>query len=182
MCRLRTHRVEAALELGSQRRRPVRPSYERADDADHLQDLGNAALVEHHHGVAALDQFGGDVALEVRETENEVGFERLDLLVARVRERRDARLLACFRRAHRVARDPGDAVAFTEQVQRLGGLLGQADDPPRIRIRRHAPAATPELTPGAVADVKMKSRQANGGLVTGTPVSIANGAANIGPA
>ena len=63
-----------------------------AEDADHLQDLGDAALVEHHHRVAALDQLGGDVGLQVGEAEDQVGLERLDLVVTRVDERRHARL------------------------------------------------------------------------------------------
>ena len=37
-------------------------------------------------------------------------------------------------RPHRVAGDADDAVACAEQVERLGRLLGQADDAPRIGI------------------------------------------------
>ena len=56
------------------------------------------------------------------------GCERLDLLVARVQERRDLRFLPRFRRAHGVAGDTDDTIALAEQIQRFGGFLSQADD------------------------------------------------------
>ena len=48
-----------------------------ADDAaehpNHLQDLVDAALIEGEHRVAALDQLGGDVGLQVGERQHEIG-------------------------------------------------------------------------------------------------------------
>ena len=102
-----------------------------AEHADHLQDLGDAALVEREDRVAALHELGRDVGLQIREREDEVGLERLDLVVARVEERRHLRLLPRLRRPHRVAGDADDAIALAEQVERLGGLFGEADDAAR---------------------------------------------------
>src|SRR5690242_4090128 len=146
--------------------RAVGAAYQTADDQNHLQDLGDAALVEEHHLIAALGEVGGDIALQVGKRQDEVRRERLDLLVARVSERRYARLAARFGRAHGVAGHTDHAVAFTQEVQRLGGLLRQAHDAPGIAVRH---AGT-------------KSRHEKGGFVTATPVSIASGEANIGPA
>ena len=38
---------------------------QRSDHADHLQDLGDAALIERDHRVAATDQLRGDVRLKI---------------------------------------------------------------------------------------------------------------------
>ena len=67
-------------------------AHERADHADHLKDLGDAALVERHDGIAAANQLGGDVGLQIGERQDQVGFERLDLVEPRVDERRYLRL------------------------------------------------------------------------------------------
>ena len=99
-----------------------------AQHADHLQDLLDAALVEGEDRVAALDQIVGDLRLQIREREYEIGIERLDLLVACVQERRHLGLLPRLGRTHGVTGDADDAVAFAEQVQRLGGFFGEADD------------------------------------------------------
>ena len=68
------------------------------------------------------------------------GFERLDLFVARVQERRDLRLLARLRRTHGVAGDADDTIALAEQIERLGGLFGQADD--SVREHQMQPRST----------------------------------------
>ena len=65
--------VEPGLEFGHERGGAIGAADETADDEDHLQDLGDAALVEQHHRVAALSKVGGDVALQVREREDQVG-------------------------------------------------------------------------------------------------------------
>ena len=99
-----------------------------ADDADHLQDLGDAPLIERHDRIAAANQLGGDVRLQIGEGEDQIRLQRLDLVEPRVDERRHLRLRARLRRPHRVAGDADDAIAFAEQVQRLGRLFGQTDD------------------------------------------------------
>ena len=71
-------------------------------------------------------------ACRSEKAENQVRLQRLDLVEPRVDERRHLRLAARLRRPHRVAGDADDAIALTEQVQRLGGLFGEADDAGRI--------------------------------------------------
>ena len=43
---------------------------EPAQHADHLQDLGDAPLIERHDRVAAPHELGGDVGLQIRERED----------------------------------------------------------------------------------------------------------------
>ena len=106
----------------------LRHADDAGEHADHLQDLGDAALIEGEDRVAALDEVVGDVGLQIGEREDEVRLQRLDLLVARVQERRDLRLLTRLRRTHGVAGDADDTIALAEQIQRLGGFFGEADD------------------------------------------------------
>ena len=88
------------------------------------------------HRDAAADQRRGDVGLEVRERQHQVGREREDLVDVGRDEGGDARLLAPHaRRPHRIAGHADDARLLAEQVERLDGLLGQADDALR---REHA--------------------------------------------
>ena len=124
--------VEAALERVRELRGAIAAADERADHPDHLQDLGDAALVERHDHVAAPDELGGDVRLQIRERQDEVGPQRFDLVEARVDERRDLRLLTRFRRPHGVARDADDPIAFAKEIQRLGRLFGQTHDARRV--------------------------------------------------
>jgi hypothetical protein len=85
------------------------------------------------HLDAVPDEFRGDVGLQVRKAEHEVGFEREDLVDLRADERGDLRfLLARTRRAHREAGNADDAVFLAHEVQRFGRLLGQADDAGRV--------------------------------------------------
>ena len=55
--------IEASVEFVGQSLGSVREPHESADDADHLEDAVDGALVERHDGVATTDQFGGDVGL-----------------------------------------------------------------------------------------------------------------------
>jgi len=88
---------------------------------------------------ALTDQLGGDVRLQVREAEHQVRGERDDAPGAGAGEGRDARLLAPGPRwAHGEAGDADDAPLLPEQIERLGGLLGEADDALRkSSIRAH---------------------------------------------
>ena len=123
---------QPALERRGQVLRGVLPADERADGPDHAQDFREAPLVERHHRVSPPNQLGGDVRLQIGEGENQVRLQRLDLVEAGVDERRHLGLAPGLRRTHGVARDPDDAVPFAEQIQRLGGFLGEADDAMRI--------------------------------------------------
>ncbi len=131
-------RVEATLELSDQRGGLLRHADDAAEHADHLQDLGDGALVEGEHRIAAFHQLGRDVGLQVREGENQIGREPFDLVEPRVQERRDLGLLPGLGRAHGVARDADHAVTFAEQVQRLGRLFGEADDARGEHGRTHS--------------------------------------------
>ena len=103
-----------------------------ADNPDHLQDLGDASLVEDHHRIAALDEFRRNVSLQIGKAQHEVGLERLDAVVVRVNERGDSRLRTRLRRPHGVCGHANHAIAFAEHVQRLRRLLSQADDAGRV--------------------------------------------------
>ena len=120
--------VEALFERGDERGALLGNADDPGEHANHLQDLGDAALVEGEDRVAALDEVVGDVGLEIGEREDQIRFERLDLFVARVQERRDLRLLTRLRRADGVAGDADDTIAFAEEIERFGGFFGEADD------------------------------------------------------
>ena len=47
-------------------------AHDAAENAYHLEDLGDAALIEREHRIAALHQFGCDVGLKIIEGEDEV--------------------------------------------------------------------------------------------------------------
>ena len=75
------------------------------------------------------NEFGGDVGLQIGERQHQIGIERENLWHIRGDEGRHPRLLAPHpRRPHRIARHAGDAVFLAEEIERLHGLLGQADD------------------------------------------------------
>ena len=132
-----------ALELRGRRADPGQTVFEAGDErgglrfaadhaaerAQHAQDVGDAALVEHVDLHAATNQRRRDVGLQVREPEHQVGLQRDDTVDLRAGECRYPRLLAPgTRRTDRETRNADDAPVLAEQVQRLGGLLGQADD------------------------------------------------------
>jgi hypothetical protein len=83
-------------------------------------------------------QLCGEIGLEIGEGEDEVGAERFDLVEAGIDERRDSRLRAGFRWTGHVARHHHDALALAEEVERLDGLLGEADDPLEVGAHRSA--------------------------------------------
>src|SRR5437763_1879605 len=131
----------------------VRAADQRADDADHLQNLGDAALVECVDGISAADQLACDVRLKIGERENEIRPERVDLVEPRVEERRHFRLLPCFRRTHGVPGDAHDTIAFTEQIQNFGCLFGKTDDSVRIRVNSQFPTPSPNVQRATVASL-----------------------------
>ena len=63
-----------------------------------------------------------------RTPEPDIRPERFDSVEARVDERGYPWLLSRLRRTHRIAGHADHTVLLAEQVQRLGGFLGQTDD------------------------------------------------------
>ena len=109
-------------------------AHHRRHLVQHGEDLGHAALVEHRDLHAMADQLRGDVGLQVGKAEHAVGPQFQDLVDLGREEGADLGLfLACPARPHRVAGDADDARLLAEQVQPLGGLLGEADDALRAR-------------------------------------------------
>jgi hypothetical protein len=64
--------------------------------------------------------------------------QRLDGVEASVEEARDARLLTGLGRPNGIPGYADDPVALTQQVERLGRFLGQADDAAGVAIRQNA--------------------------------------------
>ena len=127
----------------------------RADDgaerADHRENARDIALVEDVDGDARAHQIGDDIRLQVGEGQHEIGLQRENFRDVRGDEGGNPRLLAAdLRRPHRIAGDADDAVLLAEQIQRLDGLFGQANDPAGWELahaddmpnsRRHVTAA-----------------------------------------
>ena len=133
---------------------------EAAEHPDHLQDLGDRALVERDDREAAPYQFRREIRLQIGERQHQIRLERLNLVEPRVDERRHFRFLPRLRRPHGVARYADDAVSLSEEVQRFGRLFRQTDDSLGVTHR----------------SVKTKPSRS-----TVIPVSIGTGCANIGP-
>src|SRR2546425_4187491 len=68
--RVYCERLEIRLEPGRKRFGFPAAADEPADHADHLQDLGNAALIEGHHWITAADQLARHVGLKIGERED----------------------------------------------------------------------------------------------------------------
>jgi hypothetical protein len=140
---------EAGLELVGERFGFALTSHESAEHPDHLQDLGDAALVERDDIQAAADELRGQIGLEVGEGEDEIRLQRGDLVELRVDERRHLRFLACLRRPHRISGDADDAIALAEKVESLGRFFRQTNDAARVpghRRRRIHPVRRFHLT------------------------------------
>src|SRR5262249_5397978 len=119
---------------------------QRAERADHVENAGDVAMVEGMDRDVAADQLGGDLGLQVGEGEHEVGLEREDFLKVGGDERRHPRLLLAHpRRPHRVARHADDAPLLAEEIKRLHGLFGEADD---ALGRKHSAAAHSDSATG----------------------------------
>src|SRR5262249_31492625 len=100
-----------------------------AERTHHVEDAGDVALVEGMDRDVAADQLCGDVGLQVGEGENEIRFEREDFFKVGGGEGGNPRLLAAHPRApHRVPRHADDAPRLAEEIKRLPGLLGEADN------------------------------------------------------
>src|SRR6185437_9993752 len=128
-------RLDAILEARHELRRSRLATDHPAQRADHAEDLRDAPLVEKMYLQSRARELRGDVRLQVGEAEDEIRLQGLDAIDLRAGERRDARLLlARARRPYREAGDPDDAMLFTKQIQRLGCLLGEADDALRKSI------------------------------------------------
>jgi hypothetical protein len=85
----------------------------------------------------AADEIAGDAGLEIGKRQDEVGRQFKDLVNVRRGEGADPRLLAAnLRWADDIAIDADDAVLLAEQIRRLDGLFGQADN---SAWRKHGP-------------------------------------------
>ena len=101
-----------------------------AERADHRQNSRDVALVEDVDGDAGTDEISDDIGLQVGEGEHQIRLQRQDLWNVGGDEGRYPRLLAAdLWRPHRIAGDTDDAILLAEQIERLHGLFGEADDP-----------------------------------------------------
>src|SRR6185503_2152900 len=105
----------------------------RADDGrkrqDHRENLVHRALVEDHDVEPGLGEIGRNVGLGSREAEHEIRLQLEDSIDLRREKGGNARLFAPrARRPHGVARDADDAPLLAQEVEGLGGFLGEADD------------------------------------------------------
>ncbi len=121
--------VHARGQRRGERVRFLRRTDQRTESADHGEDAGKVALVEGMHRDIGADQVGDDIGLQIGEGEHQIGFERQDLRHVGGDEGRNPRLLAPHLRwPHRVARHADDAILLAEQIKRLDGFFGEADD------------------------------------------------------
>jgi hypothetical protein len=75
------------------------------------------------------NEIRGNVRLEIGECQDKIGLQGEDLVDIRRREGTYARLLAAsLWWTHDIPGDTHDAVLLPEQVQRLDGLFGEADN------------------------------------------------------
>jgi hypothetical protein len=95
-----------------------------AEHRDHLQDLADAALVEDDDVHAAANELGAQVRLQVREREDEIRLELLDLVELRVDECGHFRLEPRLGRPDSVAGNADNAIALAEEVERFSRLFG----------------------------------------------------------
>jgi hypothetical protein len=94
--------AQAALKLLDQRFALTLSSHERGNDADHVQDLRDAALVEIQYGDAAQNELPRNLRLHVRERQHQVRLQIQNGFEIGALECGDARLAAGFRRTHRI--------------------------------------------------------------------------------
>jgi hypothetical protein len=95
----------------------------------HIKDLSDASLIKGMDIKPPANEIRGNVRLEIRERQDEVGLQGQNLVDVRRREGTPAQLLTASPwRRNNIARDPGDAVLLAEQIQRLDGLFGEADN------------------------------------------------------
>jgi len=124
--------IEAAAQRIGIGDRAFAGADQRAEAADVVEDAVDAAVVADPDLDAVPDQFGGDLRLDIGETDDEVRLELEDLADLGAGERADLRLLpARDRGTHGEAADADDAVLLAERIERFGRLLGEADDAAR---------------------------------------------------
>ena len=122
--------LDARLELGDERRR-LAPRSRPCRRACAIMRRISATLrwLNTCTSMPAAHQLGGDIRLQIREPEHEVGSQRHDPVDLRAGECGHPRLfLARARRPHGESRDADDARVLAEQIERLGGLFGETND------------------------------------------------------
>ena len=130
-CRVGCDAGDAVGQFVDQYRGLAFAADQRPHRADHLEDFRQTAVIEDVDGHAGSDQLGGDVRLQVRKAEHEVRLERQDAVDLGAEKGGHTGLFAPrARRADGEARDADDPRLLTEQVEGLGGLFSETDDPP----------------------------------------------------
>ncbi len=123
------HGIDAGGERAGERVGFFHRADQGAERADHVENAGDVALVEGMHIDIGADQFGDDIGLQIGEGQHQIGLKREDFRHVSGDEGGNARLfLAHPRRPHRVAGHADNAALFAEEIERLHGFLGQADD------------------------------------------------------
>src|SRR5690348_14104859 len=78
---------------------------------------------------AAANEIGGDAGLEIGECQDKIEPQCEDLVDVRRCEGADSRfVVASLWRAHNIAGDADDSILLAEEVERLDGLFGEADN------------------------------------------------------
>ena len=109
---------------------PLGGANDGAECADHRENARYVALVEDVDGDAGAHEISDDAGLQIGEGQHQIGLERENFWNVRGDEGGDPRFLAAdLRRPHRIAGDADDTVLLAEQIQRLDGLFGEANDP-----------------------------------------------------
>ena len=129
MRRLLARHGKPGSELFGQTSGAIRRTDHCPEHMDHIENLGDSALVEGVDIDALSNKRRDNISLQVGEGENEVGPELEDFRDIRRSEGRDTRLFPPrLGRPHAIAGDANDPALLAEQVECFDGLLGQADN------------------------------------------------------
>src|SRR5258705_21986 len=102
-----------------------------AHDQDGPEDVVHRALIGAQHGETGAQKLGGDVGLEIRERQHQLGLELDDAVDPKRRESAHPRLVARLGRARRGAGHAHHPVARAQGIADLYVLGREADDAPR---------------------------------------------------
>jgi hypothetical protein len=128
---LRRPEACSGKSVGKVRREPtgtVGRADNRSEHSDHVEDLGDATLVERMNGDALSDQRGDNIGLEIGKAQNKIGRQVKNFWDFGGRKGRDARLVSPgLGRAHAIARDARDATLLPQQIEGDVFSAGYAD-------------------------------------------------------
>jgi hypothetical protein len=71
---------QTGLKPGDKPVGPFARAHHRADRSDHVENAGDASLVEGMYAEPVPNEFGGDVCLEIGEAQDEIRAQRQDLV------------------------------------------------------------------------------------------------------